>query len=93
MGNKQPLQQMVLGKVVICLQKTETISMFITLYMFITSTKEIYELINVYHFKLLSFSQLKMDQKTLISAQNSEDSTGGSRKHSGSNRYRKGLPQ
>jgi hypothetical protein len=55
MGNKQPLQQMVLGKVVICLQKTETISMFITLYMFITSTKEIYELINVYHFKLLSF--------------------------------------
>jgi hypothetical protein len=29
---RQPLQQMLLGKVVICLQKTETRSMFITLY-------------------------------------------------------------
>jgi hypothetical protein len=32
MEKKQPLQQMLLGKVVICLQKTETRSMFITLY-------------------------------------------------------------
>jgi hypothetical protein len=29
---KEPLQQMLLGKVVICLQKTETRSTFITLY-------------------------------------------------------------
>jgi hypothetical protein len=29
---RQPLQQMLLGKVVICLQKTKTISMFVTLY-------------------------------------------------------------
>jgi hypothetical protein len=28
----QPLQQMLMGKVIICLQKTETRSMFITLY-------------------------------------------------------------
>jgi hypothetical protein len=32
MENRQPLQQMVLGKVVIYLQKTETRSMFVTLY-------------------------------------------------------------
>jgi hypothetical protein len=32
MEKRQPLQQMMLGKVVICLQKTETRSMFITLY-------------------------------------------------------------
>jgi hypothetical protein len=32
MEKKQPLQQMLLGKVVICQQKTETRSMFITLY-------------------------------------------------------------
>jgi hypothetical protein len=32
MEKRQPLQQMLLGKVVICLQKTETRSMFITLY-------------------------------------------------------------
>jgi hypothetical protein len=32
MENQQPLQQMLLGKVVFCLQKTETRSMFITLY-------------------------------------------------------------
>jgi uncharacterized protein (DUF736 family) len=32
MENRQPLQQMLLGKVVICQQKTKTISMFITLY-------------------------------------------------------------
>jgi hypothetical protein len=32
MMKKQPLQQMLLGKVVISLQKTETRSMFITLY-------------------------------------------------------------
>jgi hypothetical protein len=31
-GEKTALQQMLLGKVVICLQKTETRSMFITLY-------------------------------------------------------------
>jgi uncharacterized protein (DUF736 family) len=29
---RQPLQQMLLGKVIICLQKTETRSIFITLY-------------------------------------------------------------
>jgi hypothetical protein len=29
---RQPLQQMLLGKVVICLKKTETRSMFIALY-------------------------------------------------------------
>jgi hypothetical protein len=33
MGKRQPFQQMLLGKVVIRLQKTETKSMFITLYM------------------------------------------------------------
>jgi hypothetical protein len=32
MEKRQPLQQMLLGKVVICLQKTKTRSMFITLY-------------------------------------------------------------
>jgi hypothetical protein len=32
MVKRQPLQQMVLGKVVICLQKTETRSMSVTLY-------------------------------------------------------------
>jgi hypothetical protein len=32
MEKRQPLQQMVLGKVAICLQETETRSMFITLY-------------------------------------------------------------
>jgi hypothetical protein len=32
MENRQPLQQMLLGKIVICLQKTETRSMSITLY-------------------------------------------------------------
>jgi hypothetical protein len=32
MNNRQPLQQMLLGKVVIYLQKTETRSMSITLY-------------------------------------------------------------
>jgi hypothetical protein len=32
MENKQPLQQMLLGNVVICLQKTESKSMLITLY-------------------------------------------------------------
>jgi hypothetical protein len=32
MENRQPLQQMMLGKVVICLQRSETRSMFITLY-------------------------------------------------------------
>jgi hypothetical protein len=32
MEKRQPLQQMLLGKVVTCLQKTETRSMFITLY-------------------------------------------------------------
>jgi hypothetical protein len=31
-GEKQPLQQMLLGKVVSCLQKPETRFMFITLY-------------------------------------------------------------
>jgi hypothetical protein len=31
MEKRQPFQQMLLGKVVICLQKTETKSMFITL--------------------------------------------------------------
>jgi hypothetical protein len=31
-GERQPLQQMLLGKVVIHLQETETRSMFITLY-------------------------------------------------------------
>jgi hypothetical protein len=29
---RQPLQQMLSGKVVVCLQKTESISMFITLF-------------------------------------------------------------
>jgi hypothetical protein len=32
MEKRQPLQQMFLGKVVICLQKTETRSIFITPY-------------------------------------------------------------
>jgi hypothetical protein len=32
MVKRQPLQQMLLGKVVICLQKTETTSMPATLY-------------------------------------------------------------
>jgi hypothetical protein len=32
MEKKQPLQQMFLGKLDICLQKTETRSMFVTLY-------------------------------------------------------------
>jgi hypothetical protein len=32
MEKRQPLQQMLLGKLDICLQKTETRSMFITLY-------------------------------------------------------------
>jgi hypothetical protein len=32
MEKRQPLQQMLLGKVVICLQETETRSMFVTLY-------------------------------------------------------------
>jgi hypothetical protein len=32
MEKRQPLQQMVLGKVAICLEKTETRTMFITLY-------------------------------------------------------------
>jgi hypothetical protein len=32
MEERQPLQQMLPGKVVICLQETETRSMFITLY-------------------------------------------------------------
>jgi hypothetical protein len=32
MEKRQPLQQMLLGKVVTCLQKPETRSMFITLY-------------------------------------------------------------
>jgi hypothetical protein len=32
MEKRQPLQQMVLGKVAICLQKTETIFMLLTLY-------------------------------------------------------------
>jgi hypothetical protein len=32
MEKRQPLQQMLVGKVVICLQKTETRSMPITLY-------------------------------------------------------------
>jgi hypothetical protein len=32
MEKRQPLQQILLGKVVICLQKTETRSVFITLY-------------------------------------------------------------
>jgi hypothetical protein len=32
MEKRQPLQQMLLGKLDICLQKTETGSMFVTLY-------------------------------------------------------------
>jgi hypothetical protein len=32
MEERQPLQQMLLGKVVMCLQETKTRSMFITLY-------------------------------------------------------------
>jgi hypothetical protein len=32
MEKRQPLQQMLMGKVVICLQTTETRSMFITMY-------------------------------------------------------------
>jgi hypothetical protein len=32
MEKRQPLQQMLLGKVVICVQKAENRSMFITLY-------------------------------------------------------------
>jgi hypothetical protein len=32
MEKRQPLQQMLLGKVIICLQKTETTSMPVTLY-------------------------------------------------------------
>jgi hypothetical protein len=34
MEKRQSLQQMLLGKVVICLQETETRSMFITLYQY-----------------------------------------------------------
>jgi hypothetical protein len=34
MEKRQPRQQMLLGKVVICLQKNETRSMFITLYQY-----------------------------------------------------------
>jgi hypothetical protein len=32
MEKKQPFQQMLLGKVIICLQKTEARSMLVTLY-------------------------------------------------------------
>jgi hypothetical protein len=71
MEKRQPLQQMLLGKVVIHLQETETRSMSITLYKY----------------------QLKIDQGPKYQTSNSEVTTGRSRKHSGTNSYRQGLPQ
>jgi hypothetical protein len=70
MEKRQP-HQVLLGKVVIHLQETETKTMSITLYSY----------------------QLKMEQGPKYQTQNSEASTGRSRKHSGINRYRQGLPQ
>jgi hypothetical protein len=40
MEKRKPLQQMLLGKVVICLQKTETRPMFITLYWYQLKTDQ-----------------------------------------------------